>query len=99
MMLLQRERGNDCECKKKSIRTIFLVIYRGIKKFEDYQSLVTDVLFLSAWIMRVSVAKYPIPPGNSLAIVKFLTAWGDLTESKGTATLKVCDGYQKIPFP
>jgi hypothetical protein len=83
----------------KEYQNNFFVIYRRIKKFENYQSFETDVLFLSAGITRVSVAKYPIPPGNSLAIVKFLTTWGDLTESKGTATLKVCDGYQKIPFP
>jgi hypothetical protein len=54
---------------KKEYQNNFFVIYRVIKKIEDYQSLETDALFLSGWITRVSVAKYHIPPGNSLAIV------------------------------
>ena len=85
--------------KKKEYHNNFFGDFPREKKFEDYQSPEAEALFLSAWITRVSVAKYPIPPGNSLVIVKFLTTWGDLTESMGTATLKVCDGYQKIPFP
>jgi len=38
--------------------------------------------------------KYPIPPGNSLTMLKFLVTWGDLTVRFGMTTLKSWAGYQ-----
>ena len=52
------------------------------------------VRVFSAGDDELSGPKYPIPPGNSLTMLKFFTVWGDLTERLGMTTLKSCEGYQ-----
>jgi hypothetical protein len=53
-----------------------LIIGNG-KKF--HRELLSEIsfFFMVSGVVSESVAKYPIPLGNSLVIVKFLMAWGD----------------------